>query len=186
MRIGIRRRTRDRVWRVGTKDSTANIPVIGGDVVPAGPPRRGCRWAHLVMGSRAQVKGVGPPRWRLRRSSRWPCWRMHGYRGRDELDGVDAVCRALGLSQQLVHGGACCGLPRFEHCELVQHLGHDGVEAIKLLHQIFHGRRHLGFKLGGLAWSQSEATPTSPVPIRSPSLYLSGAREVGRRRRRNG
>ena len=64
--------------------------------------------------------------------------------------------------------------------------GHDGVEAIKLLHQIFHGRRHLGFKLGGLAWSQSEATPTSPVPIRSPSLYLSGVREVGRRRRRNG
>jgi len=38
------RLTRDRVWRMGSKDPTADIPVVIGDAVPAGPLQGRCRW----------------------------------------------------------------------------------------------------------------------------------------------
>ena len=50
-----------------TKDSTANIPVIRGDVVPIGP----LWWAHLLMWGCVQVELASPPRLRMRRRSRW-------------------------------------------------------------------------------------------------------------------
>jgi len=178
MQVGVRIHTRDRVWRVGTKDSTANIPVVGGDAVPAGPLQGGCRWAHLRMRSRIQVERISPPRlrvwWRSGRT-RWRsyrCWRSQG------LDGVAMARRALGLGKQLVHGSACGGLPSFQGGELVQHLGHDSVEAVELLRKVLHGRRHLGFKLRWLARSQVESATNWKRRTRSSVLSLSGAREV--------
>ena len=66
------RLTRDRVWRMGSKDNTADIPVVIGDAVPAGPLQGRCRWAHLLMWSHIQIEGVGPPRMMMW----WCCGRL--------------------------------------------------------------------------------------------------------------
>ena len=55
------RLTRDRVWWMGSKDPTADIPVVIGDAVPAGPLQGPCRWAHVLLRSHIQIERVGPP-----------------------------------------------------------------------------------------------------------------------------
>jgi len=77
--------TRDRVWRMGSENPTANIPVVVVDVVPAGPLRRRCRWAHVLGWSQIEVERVDPTggrRPRLLRWRRWRGWRLESKKPR--------------------------------------------------------------------------------------------------------
>lgn len=65
---GFRYRTCDRVWRMGSENPTASIPVSRGDAVPAGPLPGRRRWARLLSWSQIEIKLVYPMWWRLRRS----------------------------------------------------------------------------------------------------------------------
>ena len=62
----------------------------------------------------------------------------------------------LRLGEQAL-GRLVSGLPqRLQIGELVKHSVHHGLEAIKLLREVFHGVRHLRFELGWFLRCQDE------------------------------
>ena len=148
--IRFREHTRDQVWRMRSKDPTANIPVVEVIAVPTGLLQGRCRWAHLLLWSRVEIELRCPSRGRMRRGGegslcwwRWWWWWCR-------LQTLQTQCRALRFGEQRgrrrLHGHPPCLQTR----ELGQHLIQERVESIKLLRDVVHGGSHLGLKLGGL------------------------------------
>ena len=119
MRRRLRKHTRDRVWRMGSENPTANIPVVVVDVVPAGPLRRRCRWAHVLGWSQIEVERVeGARRWvrrcyrRANGQQRWSrgggrrllrmVWRRRGVGSRGQQLGHRRVRGRAPLLERLV------------------------------------------------------------------------------------
>lgn len=150
----VRGHTRDRTWRMGTEDPTANIPVASFDVVPAGPLQGRRRWARLLLWSHVEVEWVRPPRRGLRGSRAWPNeprrWRRRRRQWRCHLKPMEPRRHALRLQEQPVGGLLHGGPPRLQTGQLFQRLGHQGLKTVGLLREVVHGVSHLRFKFGGL------------------------------------
>ena len=82
---------------------------------------------------------------------------------------------ALGLREKLVGGLLRRRSPRFQSRQLVQRLGHQGLESVKLLREVVHGGRHRRLKLGRFPQRQFGAPR-----IESTFLYYPKRRKTGR------